>query len=64
MRPLLVQELKELAALAYRDTTNENREFWKGEMGDALRQIQKVYDEKMDDLRNEMDTVFSMKVIS
>jgi hypothetical protein len=34
------QELKELADLAYRDTTSENREFWKNEMGPALREIQ------------------------
>jgi intermediate filament protein if len=56
------QELKELAALAYRDTTSENREFWKNEMGGALRKIQEVYDEKMDDVRREMDTFYNLKV--
>lgn len=56
------QELKELAALAYRDTTSENREFWKNEMGTALREIQKVYDDKMDKIRDDMDTFYSMKV--
>ena len=30
--------MKELAALAYRDTTSENRTFWKNEMSKALRE--------------------------
>jgi intermediate filament protein if len=56
------QEMKELAALAYRDTTSENREFWKNEMGQALRDIQQVYDEKLDGIRNDMDTYYNLKV--
>jgi len=56
------QELKELAALAYRDTTSENREFWKNEMGGALRDIQRIYDDKMDSIRNDMETFYNMKV--
>jgi len=56
------QELKELMDLAYRDTTSENREFWKNEMGPALRDIQMKYDDKMDALRNEMDTFYNLKV--
>lgn len=48
------QEMKELAALAYRDTTSENREFWKNEMGSALREIQATYDEKLDAMRGEL----------
>jgi len=56
------QELKELAALAYRDTTNENREFWKNEMGQALRDIQQVYDEKLEDTRNDVETYYNLKV--
>lgn len=56
------QELKELAALAYRDTTSENREFWKSEMATALRDIQNVYDDKMDQIRNDMDTYYNLKV--
>jgi intermediate filament protein if len=62
LKQLHDQELKELAALAYRDTTSENREFWKNEMGDALRNISVKYEEKMDDLRNEMDTFYNMKM--
>lgn len=54
--------MKELAALAYRDTTAENREFWKNEMGQALREIQQVYDEKLDSMKGEMETFYNLKV--
>jgi len=54
--------MKELAALAYRDTTAENREFWKNEMGQALREIQGVYDEKLESMRSEMETFYNLKV--
>ena len=56
------QELKELAALAYRDTTAENREFWKNEMGNALREIQQVYDEKLDIMKGELETFYNLKI--
>ena len=56
------QELRELMDLAYRDTTSENREFWNNEMGPALRDIQAAYDQKMDQLRNEMDTFYNLKI--
>ena len=48
--------------MAYRDTTSENREFWKNEMGNALRDIQRVYDDKMNTIRNDMEAFYSMKV--
>jgi len=54
--------MKELAALAYRDTTNENREFWKNEMGSAMREIQDMYDEKLDVMRNELESHYNLKV--
>jgi intermediate filament protein if len=56
------QEMKELAALAYRDTTAENREFWKNEMGQALREIQQIYDDKMDAMRGELEGYYNLKV--
>ena len=56
------QDIKELAALAYRDTTQENREFWKNEMGQALREIQQTYDEKLELMRGEMETYYNLKV--
>ena len=58
---LIVQEMRELAALAYRDTTPENREFWKNEMGQALREIQQVYDDKLDNIRGEMEFFYNTK---
>ena len=54
--------MKELAALAYRDTTSENREFWKSEMSQAMRDIQTTYDEKLDTMRGELETYYNMKV--
>ena len=57
------QELKELQALAYRDTTSENREYWKNEMGQALREIQQAYDDKIDGMRGELETHYTRKVI-
>jgi len=56
------QELKELQSMAYRDTTSENREYWKNEMGQALREIQQAYDEKIDGIRTEMEGYYNLKV--
>jgi intermediate filament protein if len=56
------QELKELQAMAYRDTTSENREFWKNEMGQCLREIQQAYDDKMDTMRVELEGYYNLKV--
>ena len=58
----IVQELKELAALAYRDTTAENREFWKNELSQVVRDIQAEYDSKIDAVRCEMETFYNLKV--
>lgn len=51
-----------MAALAYRDTTSENREFWKNEMAQALREIQQMYDDKMDTMRGELEAYYNLKV--
>jgi len=48
--------------LAYRDTTAENRDFWKNEMGQALREIQDMYDDKLDIMRNEIESSYNLKV--
>jgi hypothetical protein len=40
----------------------ENREFWKNEMGQALREIQQVYDDKMELMRGELETFYNLKV--
>ena len=54
--------MKELAALAYRDTTDENRKFWKSEMSQALREIQDTYDEKLESMRGEVESFYNFKV--
>ena len=54
--------MKELAALAYRDTTAENREFWKNELGNCLREIQATYDQKLDSMKGELETYYNLKV--
>uniref|UniRef100_A0A1I8ITN1 IF rod domain-containing protein n=1 Tax=Macrostomum lignano TaxID=282301 RepID=A0A1I8ITN1_9PLAT len=51
-------ELKELAILAYRDTTNENREFWRNEMSQALHDIQREYEVKLDSMRSEIEAQY------
>lgn len=56
------QEMKELAALAYRDTTQENRDFWKNEMGAALREIQTCYDEKLIAMKGDMENYYQLKI--
>ena len=48
--------------MALRDTTTENREFWKGELGLALREIQQIYDDRLDALRAEQDSYYALKV--
>lgn len=62
MKKVHEQELKELAALAYRDTTAENREFWKSELAQAIRDIQQEYDSKVDQLRGDMEGFYNLKI--
>ncbi|CAD5124848.1 DgyrCDS13103 [Dimorphilus gyrociliatus] len=62
MKQVHEQEMKELAALAYRDTTAENREFWKNEMAQCLREISNTYDEKLELMRGELETYYNLKM--
>jgi len=56
------QEMKELAALAYRDTTAESRDFWKNEMAQAIREIEQMYADKLDTMKVEMESSYNLKV--
>ena len=56
------QEMKELAILADRNTMAEQREFWTIEMGQALREIQQVYDDKLEAIHAELETFYNLKV--
>ncbi|XP_074654132.1 60 kDa neurofilament protein-like isoform X2 [Tubulanus polymorphus] len=56
------QELREMAALAYKDTTAENREFWKSELAIAIRDIQNEYEDRLGSIKGELETHFTMKL--
>jgi len=57
-----LQEMKELAALAYRDTSAESRDFWKNEMAQAIREIEAMYADKLDTMKTEMESSYNLKV--
>nr|CAC12741.1 intermediate filament protein [Glottidia pyramidata] len=56
------QEMKELAALAYRDTTQENREYWTSEMSMALKEIQREFDDRLEANRCDMEQHYQLKI--
>jgi hypothetical protein len=55
--------MKELAALAYRDTSPESREFWKNELGQAIREIEAMYGEKLVDMKADLESQYNHKVM-
>jgi len=57
-----MQEMKELAALAYRDTSSESRDFWKNEMAQAIREIEAMYADKLETMKTEMESSYNLKV--
>jgi intermediate filament protein if len=56
------QEMKELAALASQDSSAENRDYWKNELQNAIREIQRMYEEKMDQMRGDLESHYNFKV--
>ena len=62
MRNVHEQEMKDLAALAYRDSTPENREYWRNELSQAIRDIQCEYDNRMSAMKSEYETYYNMKI--
>jgi len=56
------QEMKELAALACQDSSAENRDYWKNELQNAIREIQRMYEEKMESMRVELESHYNFKV--
>ncbi|VDO88828.1 unnamed protein product [Heligmosomoides polygyrus] len=56
------QEIKELQAMAARDTTSENREYFKNELASAIRDIRNDYDQMMNTNRNDMESWYKLKV--
>jgi len=56
------EEMKELAALAYRDTTQENRAYWASEMSQALKDIRREFDDRIESNRNDMEQHYQLKI--
>lgn len=44
-----------ISGLAFKDSTADNRAMWQSEMGQALQDIQKTYEEKMSAVHTEYD---------
>jgi len=59
---LVLQEMKEMTALAYRDTQPECRDFWKHEMQQAAEEIRHMYDDKLEAMRTQMESSYNIKV--
>ncbi|PAA92590.1 hypothetical protein BOX15_Mlig033776g1 [Macrostomum lignano] len=55
------QEIKELYVLIKKDE-DDSREFWKTELGQAIHEIQKEYDDKVDLVRVELEAVYMNKL--
>ncbi|MFH4975572.1 hypothetical protein AB6A40_002281 [Gnathostoma spinigerum] len=56
------QEIHELQAMAARDTTSENREYFKNELSSAIRDIRNEYDQLTSANRSDMESWYKLKV--
>uniref|UniRef100_A0A7E4W7L3 Intermediate filament protein A n=1 Tax=Panagrellus redivivus TaxID=6233 RepID=A0A7E4W7L3_PANRE len=56
------EEIRELQARAARDTTNENREYFRNELASAIREIRDEYDNLNNANRNDMESWYKLKV--
>jgi len=56
------QEIKDLQAIAARDTTSENREFFRNELASAIRDIRAEYDALNQANRNDIESWYKLKV--
>nr|BAC66613.1 intermediate filament protein [Dugesia japonica] len=55
-------QLNELSALAYRDTTKDNKDFWKAEIALAMQDIQSDYDDRIQMLRSSIESQNGVKM--
>ncbi|PAV64777.1 hypothetical protein WR25_26264 isoform A [Diploscapter pachys] len=55
-------EIHDLLAMAYRDTTIENREYFKTELSSAIRDIRQEYDQVMNVNRTDVESWYKLKV--
>jgi intermediate filament protein if len=56
------QEIKELQSMAARDTTAENREFFKNELAQAIRDIRNEYDTITTQNKTDMESWYKLKI--
>lgn len=56
------KEMKELADLAYRDNSSASRDFWKNELAQAIREIEHMYGEKLEDMKGDMEGFYNHKL--
>uniref|UniRef100_A0AC35TRR5 Intermediate filament protein A n=1 Tax=Rhabditophanes sp. KR3021 TaxID=114890 RepID=A0AC35TRR5_9BILA len=56
------EEIRDLQALASRDTTSENREYFKSELSSAIRDIRNEYDQLYANNKNDFDSWYTRKV--
>lgn len=57
------QEIKDLQALAARDTTNENREYFRNELANAIRDIRNEYDALNNANRNDIESWYKVGLL-
>uniref|UniRef100_A0AC34GUQ9 Intermediate filament protein n=1 Tax=Panagrolaimus sp. ES5 TaxID=591445 RepID=A0AC34GUQ9_9BILA len=55
-------EIRDLQAMASRDTTSENREYFKNELAAAMREIRTEYDTVCNVQRTDMESWYKLKV--
>ena len=55
-------EIHDLQAMASRDTTNENREYFRNELASAIREIRAEYDQLCNTQRVDMESWYKLKV--
>ena len=56
------QEIRDLQSMAARDTTSENREFFKNELAQAMREIREEYENLNNANRNDIESWYKLKV--
>jgi len=56
------QEIKDLQAMLARDTTNENRDYFRNELANAIRDIRNEYDQLNNANRNDIESWYKLKV--
>lgn len=48
--------------MAYRDTTVEVRDFWKGELAQAIQDLRMEYERRIENSKVELETMYTTKV--